>query len=156
MSGKQSAGEFDPRYWQWGVSDAGPRMLHAMIRVKDMEASLRFYTEGFGMTVFDRFDVPVRRVSGAYIGYGGFEQGGLIELTHKWDDADITPGSFHFAIGVPDMAAALQRLEAVGASLEMPAKILVPGGPQVVFIKDPNGYSVELIQTSRFQGTTTV
>jgi lactoylglutathione lyase len=149
VNGPGAAGDFDPRYWQWGQRDAGPRMLHAMIRVKDMEASLRFYVDGFCMRVLDRFDVPARRVSGAYIGYGTFEQGGLLELTQKWDDADITPGSFHFAIGVPDMAAAVTRLEAAGARVELTPRVLVPGGPQVAFIKELNGYSIELIQTCR-------
>ncbi|KQS05185.1 hypothetical protein ASG11_05295 [Sphingomonas sp. Leaf357] len=119
-----------------------------MIRVRDMEASLRFYVEGFGMTVFDRFDVPVRRVSGAYIGYGGFDRGGLLELTHKWDDSDIIPGTTHFAIGVPNMVVAIAALEAAGAKITMAPTILVVGGPAVAFITDPDGYPVELIQTN--------
>jgi lactoylglutathione lyase len=149
MEGPSATSDFDPRYWQWGQGDRAPRMLHTMIRVTDMEASLRFYTEGFGMTVLDRFDVPSRRVSGAYIGYAGFEAGGALELTHKWDEADITPGSFHFAIGVPDMAVALERLKAAGAAVDMEPRILVPGGPAVAFVRDPNGYPIELIQTCR-------
>jgi lactoylglutathione lyase len=140
--------EFDPRYWQWGTADPAPRLLHTMIRVRDMEVSLRFYVDGFGMTVFDRFDVPVRRVSGAYIGYGGFDRGGLLELTHKWDDLDIVPGTTHFAIGVPDVAAAIASLERAGAKITMPPTILVAGGPAVAFIADPDGYPVELIQTN--------
>jgi len=141
--------EFDPQYWQWGTQDRAPRFLHAMIRVSDLDAALRFYTEGFGMKVLGRFDVPVRRVSAAYIGYAGYDEGGLLELTHKWDGVEIVPGSFHFAIGVPEMEATLARLESAGAEVEMAPTVLVPGGPLVAFIKDPDGYSVELIQSRR-------
>jgi lactoylglutathione lyase len=141
--------EFDPQYWQWGVQDRAPRLLHAMIRVTDLEAALRFYIDGFGMKVLGRFDVPSRRASAAYIGYASYDDGGLLELVHKWDDETVVPGSFHVAIGVPDMPAALSRLEAAGATVEMAPAILVPGGPMVAFIRDPDGYSVELIQTRR-------
>lgn len=140
--------EFDPRYWQWGTADPAPRLLHTMIRVRNMEVSLRFYVEGFGMTVFDRFDVPVRRVSGAYIGYAGFGRGGLLELTHKWDDSEIISGTTHFAIGVPDMGAAIMALKAAGAKITMAPTVLMAGGPAVAFIADPDGYPVELIQTN--------
>ena len=140
---------FDPQYWNWGVANAAPRFLHAMIRVRDLERSLRFYTEGFGMKILDRFDVPVRRVSAAYIGFGSYDEGGLLELTHKWDSPDVTLGSFHVAIGVPQMEEALDRLLLAGAEVEMKPTILVPGGPKVAFVKDPDGYSVELIQTRR-------
>ncbi|HEX7759179.1 MAG TPA: VOC family protein [Caulobacteraceae bacterium] len=141
--------EFDPRYWQWGTQDPGPRLLHTMIRVTNLEASLAFYTVGFGMKVLDRFDVPLRRVSAAYIGYADYDAGGLLELTHKWDDLEIVPGSFHFAIGVPDMEGVLVRLTAAGAEIDLKPTVLVPGGPLVAFVKDPDGYSVELIQTRR-------
>ena len=142
--------DFDPQYWNWGAADADPRMLHTMIRVSDLDASLRFYIGGFGMTLLNRFDVPSRRVSAAYLGYGGYEQGGLIELTSKWEETEIIPGSFHFAIGTPDIGAMLERLTAAGARVDMAPTALVPGGPQVAFIIDPDGYSVELIQTSRY------
>jgi lactoylglutathione lyase len=140
---------FDPQYWQWGAGDPGPRFLHAMIRVSDLDTALRFYTDGFGMRVLGRFDVPLRRVSAAYIGYAGYDEGGLLELTHKWDGVEIVPGSFHFAIGVPQMDATLARLEAAGAVVELAPTVLVTGGPLVAFIKDLDGYSVELIQTRR-------
>lgn len=145
----QATAAFAPQYWNWGADARAPRMLHTMIRVRDLDASLHFYLEGFGMELFGRFDVPVRRVSAAYIGYGGYEQGGLLELTHKWDEMEIVAGSFHFAIGVPDMTVALATLETLGAEVETPPRILMPGGPAVAFIKDPDGYSIELIQTCR-------
>lgn len=144
---------FDPRMWVWGVEETQPRLLHTMIRVNDWDASLRFYLEGLGMKVImNRFDVEARRVSAMFIGFGDFHQGGALELTRQWDQTGpYTHGTSygHVSVGVPDIAAMVARLEGMGAEVTQRPTVLKPGGPEVAFVKDPDGFDIELIQTAR-------
>jgi lactoylglutathione lyase len=152
MSTATPAADFDPR-WAWGTDDSKPRFLHAMIRVKDFDAALRFYTEGLGMKqLSNRFDVEARRVSAIYLGFEDFAAGGGLELVQRWDvDGPYTHGTGygHIAIGVPDMEGMIARLEAMGAEITLRPTRLLEGAPLVAFFKDLDGYSVELIQTRR-------
>lgn len=149
VMGEATAKDFDT--WLWGRDGTAPRFLHTMIRVKDFDASLRFYLEGLGMRVLDRFDVESRRASAVYIGYNDYAAGGLVELTSYWDEPPQPGGApnFHIAIGVPDVPAMVEKLEALGAEVSLRPKVLMEGGPEVAFVKDPDGYSVELIQTRK-------
>jgi lactoylglutathione lyase len=122
-----------------------------MIRVTDIEKSAKFYTEGFGMKVLDRFDVESRRVSAMYVGFDGYAAGGVVELVQAWDrPANMThPEGYahHFAIGVPDVPAMIAKLESLGGEVSLKPTIMKPGAPAAAFVKDPDGYSIELIQT---------
>ena len=147
-----SVDAFDPKLWVWGARDESPRFLHTMIRVKDFEASMRFYVDGLGMTVLDRFDVPVRRSTGVFLGFADYAAGGLLELAQNWDaEGPYSHGTGygHIAIGVPDIMAMVAKLEAMGSEITLRPKVLLAGGPHVAFAKDPDGYSVELIETRR-------
>jgi len=147
------AAAFDPALWVWGTDDRVPRVLHTMIRVSDLDRSLAFYRDALGMHPFgERFDVPARRVTAQFIGYGDYREGGALELVKAWDQrAAHTHGSGfgHVAIGVPDMAATVARLEARAVTFTLQPSALLPGSPQVAFIEDPDGYAIELIQTHR-------
>jgi lactoylglutathione lyase len=121
-----------------------------MIRVNDFDVALRFYVDGLGMKVLDRFDIESRRVTLLFIGYGGYAEGGLLELTRGWDaDGPYSHGTGygHISIGVPDIAAMVAKLEAMGVEITSRPKALMAGGPSVAFVKDPDGYEIELIQT---------
>jgi lactoylglutathione lyase len=136
----------------WGENADKPRFLHTMIRVKEFEPSLRFYLDGLGMKVLDRFDVNVSRVTLMFIGFDGYSAGGCVELVHPWDDEGPythASGHTHISVGVPDVMAMLAKLQGMGVEVTRPPTVLIPGGPQVAFVKDPNGYPVELIQTRR-------
>lgn len=138
--------------WLWGANVAEPRILHTMIRVADFEASVRFYVEGFGMKVLDRFSVESRGAAAIYIGFNDYRSGGVLELVqHRGDKTPYTHGTGygHFAVGVADVPAMVARLEAMGAEVDLRPKVLMDGGPQVAFVKDPDGYLIELIQTQR-------
>jgi lactoylglutathione lyase len=150
MTSDTGAAEMD--LWCWGADATKPRFLHTMIRVKEFDASLRFYLDGLGMKVLDRFDVKVNRVTAMFIGFDGYAAGGCIELVHPWDDEGPythAKGHTHISIGVPSLSAMLAKLEPMGVEVIRPPKVLIPGGPAVAFVKDPNGYQVELIQTNR-------
>ena len=151
MTDPASATRYNPDLWYWGTADRKPRMLHTMLRVRDLDASLRFYIDVLGMKqLSDRFDVPARRVSAVFIGFESFAAGGCLELVHSWDQAGPhTHGSGygHVSIGAPDIEGMSARLEQVGVEFTLKPTALLEGGPKVAFIKDPDGYAIELLQT---------
>lgn len=143
---------FDPALWVWGVDETQPRFLHTMIRVREFEPALRFYIDGLGMKVLTRFSVERRRVDAMFIGYADYAHGGLLELVRLWDhEGPHTHGSGygHISVGVPDVEAVVSKLTAMGAELVTPPTVLISGGPIVAFVKDFDGYAIELIQTCR-------
>jgi lactoylglutathione lyase len=153
MPMNNATAKFNPDLWVWGTHDKKPRFLHTMIRVKDFDAEFRFYVEGLGMKPLgDRFDVEVRRVTGIFIGFDDYAAGGCVELVQNWDaDRPYSHGTGygHISIGVPDVPAMVTKLETMGAEVTLRPTVLIEGGPHVAFVKDPEGYSVELIQTRR-------
>lgn len=148
---ESEANDFNRDFWVWGEDEIKPRLLHAMIRVKDFEESLRFYVDTLGMKVLDKFDVEVRRATGLFIGYGNYRESALLELTQKWDVDEYEHGDAfgHVAIGVPDLPGMVQRIEEAGYEVTDQPKVLMTGGPMVAFAKDPDGFAVELIQIQR-------
>lgn len=151
MSTQAATEDFVPEYWQWGHDADKPRVLHTMVRIKDADASIRFYCEGLGMKVLDRHDFEHASFSIIFLAYEGYEQGGAIELTYNWGkDDDYTHGSGygHVAIGVPDIHATVKRLEEMGYECPTQPKRMVPGAPHLAFAKDPDGYMIELIETN--------
>ena len=142
--------KLDESLWVWGTSATEPRLLHTMVRVRDLDRSLKFYCDGLGMRVLSRFDSEQGRFSLRFLSFTDFASGPAIELTHNWDQAeDYTHGSGygHIAIGVPDIHAACKRLAEAGGTVTTPPKHMVPGAPALAFVKDPDGYPIELIQT---------
>jgi len=142
--------KLDESLWVWGSEATEKRLLHTMIRVRDLDRSLKFYCEGLGMRVLSAFDSEQGRFSLRFVSFTDFGSGPAIELTHNWDKTgDYTHGSGygHIAIGVPDIHAACRKLEAAGGTVTTQPKHMVPGAPALAFVKDPDGYSIELIQT---------
>lgn len=139
--------------WVWGEDARTPRLLHSMFRVRDVDASLRFYCDGLGMTLLDRYDFEAGRFSILFLSYAGYRDGpAALELTYNWDTEDnYTHGSGygHIAIGVPDVPAMWARLADFGGIQGTPPKTLMPGAPQLAFVTDPDGYAIELIQICR-------
>lgn len=142
--------EIDERYWSWGTAASRPRILHVMLRVSDLDRSLHFYCSGLGMKVLDLHDFEAGRFTLAFLSYGGYDDGPAIELTHNWDSETAYShgtGYGHVAIGVPNIDAMCDRLAEHGAEVTVAPKQMVAGAPKLAFLKDPDGYMVELIQT---------
>ena len=140
---------------EWEVIKAAkPRIRHTMLRVKNLEISIDFYTRLFGMTVFRRRDVEGGKYSVAFLGYGDENNDPAIELTYNWghdDGYDIGNGYGHIAIGVPDIYGLCDSLEREGVEIPRPAGPLKHGGPNasvIAFVKDPDGYLIELGERS--------
>lgn len=126
--------------------------LHVMLRVRDLEKSLDFYTRQLGMTLVSRKDYPSGRFTLAFVGYGAdMRDGPMIELTHNWDQAEpyaLGTGFGHLALGVRDIYGVCARLKEAGVSIPRPPGPMIHGGPEIAFIEDPDGYKIELIQRS--------
>lgn len=124
--------------------------LHTMLRVHDLDASLRFYGALLGMKELRRRDVPEGRYTLVFLGYASNAEGQAeLELTHNWDQAEpYTQGTGfgHLAVGVDDVAAACERVRAGGGRVTREAGPVKFGTTVIAFVEDPDGYKVELIE----------
>ena len=131
------------------MSETDFRMLHTMIRVKDLDKSIDFYTRLLGMKLLRRMDFPEGKFTLAFVGYGSEDSQAVIELTHNWDqDApyDLGNGYGHVALGVPDIYGTCDGLRAAGAAIAREPGPMKHGKTVIAFIDDPDGYKIELIE----------
>ena len=148
----EKAVDFETTRWIWGSDITERRLLHILLRVQDLDRSIDFYRDGLGMKVFDRANIGPARVTVAVVGFGDYASGGLIELSCPWDnDKPYTHGTGydHFSIGVGDINAAVKQAVEAGAELVTPPTGYLGKGPLISFVKDPDGYRIEFIQTIR-------
>jgi lactoylglutathione lyase len=126
------------------------RILHTMIRVVDLDKSIDFYTQIFGMQLLRRKDFPEGKFTLAFVGYGDEKDNTVIELTHNWETTSYELGNAfgHIAIAVDDAYKACDEITAKGGNVVRPAGPMKHGGSVIAFVKDPDGYMIELIQTS--------
>ena len=125
------------------------RLLHTMIRVKDLDKSIDFYTRHLGMKLLRRKDYPSGEFTLAFVGYGDEEDNAVIELTHNWGQEtpyDLGSGFGHLAVGVPDIYGTCEALSKEGVKIPRPPGPMKHGGSVIAFIEDPDGYKVELIE----------
>ena len=131
------------------VEPGKARFLHTMIRVRDLDASLRFYTELLGMKLLRKRDYPTGKFTLAFVGYGEETDSTVVELTHNWDQKEpyaLGSAFGHLAIGVPDVYKTCEALGAAGVKIPRPAGPMAHGGSVIAFIEDPDGYRIELVQ----------
>ena len=125
------------------------RLLHTMIRVLDLDKSIDFYTRLLGMKVLRNQDYPSGEFTLVFVGYGDENDETVIELTHNWGQKEpyaLGEGFGHLAIGVPDIYATCERLEAEGVKIPRPPGPMKHGGSVIAFVDDPDGYKIELIE----------
>ncbi|MCG8612866.1 MAG: lactoylglutathione lyase [Pseudomonadales bacterium] len=123
------------------------RLLHTMLRVTDLEKSIDFYQNVFGMSLLRRKDYPEGRFTLAFMGYGSEAENTVIEFTHNWDTNAYDLGSAygHIAIEVEDVYAACDKIKALGGNVVREAGPMKHGTTILAFVKDPDGYMVELL-----------
>jgi lactoylglutathione lyase len=125
------------------------RMLHTMLRVRDLEKSLKFFCDGLGMRLLRKQDYPEGKFTLAFVGYGGEDDHTVLELTYNWDQDkpyDIGNAYGHVAIGVPDIYKTCEELEKNGVKIVRPPGPMKHGTTVIAFLEDPDGYKVELIE----------
>ena len=126
------------------------RMLHTMLRVGDLERSIRFYTEVLGMQLLRRKDYPSGRFTLAFVGYGDERDNTVLELTHNWDTEEyaLGDGYGHIALGLDDIYSACNAIAEKGGRVVREPGPMKHGTTVIAFVDDPDGYKVELIQLS--------
>ncbi len=123
------------------------KFLHTMIRVGDLEKSVKFYTEVLGLKFHRKKDYPEGKFTLAFLGYGGDTEP-FLELTHNWDTEsyDLGNGYGHMAFGVEDIYKTCEKIEELGGKVTRPPGPMKHGTTVIAFIEDPDSYKVELIE----------
>ncbi len=124
------------------------RLLHTMLRVTDLEKSIAFYTHVLGMKELRRSENEEYRYTLAFIGYGDEKNTTVLELTYNWDQSSYSLGDAygHIAIEFEDIYKACDEIKAAGGNISREPGPVKGGTTQIAFVKDPDGYAIELIQ----------
>jgi lactoylglutathione lyase len=124
------------------------RILHTMLRVGELERSLRFYTEVLGMRLLRTTDRPEQKYTLAFVGYGAESEHAVLELTYNYGVGkyDLGTGYGHIALEVPDAAAACAAVRSKGGNVTREAGPVKGGSTVIAFVEDPDGYKIELIE----------
>ncbi|NLD01216.1 MAG: lactoylglutathione lyase [Gammaproteobacteria bacterium] len=127
------------------------RLLHTMLRVGDLDASIAFYTEVLGMQLLRRRDYPEGKFTLAFVGYGDEASNSVIELTHNWDvkQYDLGDGYGHIALEVADVYQACDGIRARGGKITREPGPMQHGSSILAFVEDPDGYKIELLSPKR-------
>jgi lactoylglutathione lyase len=124
------------------------QLLHTMLRVGNLEESLKFYTEVLGMKLLRQKDYPDGKFTLAFVGYGDESDTTVLELTYNWGVAEYNLGDAygHIAIGVDDIYGTCEAIKARGGKVIREPGPMKHGSTVIAFVQDPDGYKVELIQ----------
>jgi lactoylglutathione lyase len=122
-----------------------------MLRVGDLDRSIRFYTEVLGMRLLRRSENPSQKYTLAFVGYRDESEESALELTYNWgvDSYEIGTAFGHVAIEVADAAAACADVRARGGNVTREAGPVKGGTTVIAFVQDPDGYKIELIERKR-------
>ena len=124
------------------------RILHTMLRVGDLDRSVKFYTEVLGMKLLRTTDRPEQKYSLAFVGYEGEDRTAVLELTYNYgvDSYDLGAGFGHIAIEIPDAKKACDAVRAKGGAVTREAGPVLGGSTVIAFVQDPDGYKIEFIE----------
>jgi lactoylglutathione lyase len=119
-----------------------------MLRVGDLERSVKFYTEILGMKLLRTTDRPEQKYSLAFVGYDSEERSAVLELTYNYgvDRYELGSAYGHVAIEVPDAAKACDAVKRNGGKVTREAGPVKGGTTVIAFVEDPDGYKIEFIE----------
>ncbi|MBD2693184.1 lactoylglutathione lyase [Anabaena catenula] len=126
------------------------RLLHTMLRVGNLEESLKFYCELLGMKLLRRKDYPGGEFTLAFVGYAEESEQAVIELTYNWgvEKYELGTAYGHIALGVDDIYSTCEEIKNRGGKVVREPGPMKHGATVIAFIEDPDGYKIELIQLS--------
>lgn len=126
------------------------RILHTMLRVGNMERSVKFYTDVLGMKLLRTTDRPEQKYSLAFVGYDDEKRAAVLELTYNYgvERYELGTAFGHVAIGVPDVKQACDKVRTNGGRVTREPGPVKGGTSVIAFVEDPDGYKIEFIQTS--------
>jgi len=124
-----------------------------MIRTGNLDRSIDFYTNVLGMKLLRKKDYPEGKFTLAFVGYGDELTNTAIELTHNWavDSYEMGNGFGHIAIEVDDVYAACEDIKQRGGTVTREAGPMKGGTTIIAFVRDPDGYMIELIGNKSLQ-----
>jgi lactoylglutathione lyase len=122
--------------------------LHTMIRVNNLEESIKFYRDVLGMKLNKQKEYPEGKFTLVFLGYDEIDKAPQVELTYNWgvDRYELGSAFGHLAIGVKDIYAFCDEAKKNGVKVVREPAEMKFGGSVIAFIEDPNGYKIELIQ----------
>ena len=125
------------------------KYLHTMIRVNNLDESVKFYSDYLGMNVISTQDYPAGEFTLVFLSYGNSKQDPCIELTYNYGKHAYNLGDAfgHIALGTEDIYKTCEELKAKGVKVIREPGPMKHGKSLIAFIEDPNGYKIELIQT---------
>jgi lactoylglutathione lyase len=124
------------------------RILHTMLRVGDLDRSVRFYTDVLGMKLLRTTDRPDQKYSLAFVGYDAEDRQAVIELTYNYgvERYDLGAGYGHIAIEVSDAKDTCEKVRTRGGKVTREAGPVKGGSTVIAFVEDPDGYKIEFIE----------
>ena len=127
------------------------RLLHTMLRVGDLQRSIKFYTEVLGMKLLRTTDRPEQKYSLAFVGYDDEKRASVLELTYNYgvERYDLGGGFGHVAIAVPDVKQACDKVRAAGGKVTREPGPVKGGTSVIAFVEVPDGYKIEFIEGKR-------
>ncbi len=124
------------------------QMLHTMLRVRDLDKSIDFYTKFLGMTLLRKREVPEAKYTNVFVGYGPEDTHAVLELTYNWEqdeDYEIGTAYGHIALGVRGIYDICDKLEDAGVNIPRKPGPVKHGTTHIAFIEDPDGYKIEIV-----------
>ncbi len=125
------------------------KYLHTMIRVKNLDSSIRFYQDVLGMNLISKDDYPEGKFTLAFLSYGNTKSDPCIELTFNWgrESYELGDAFGHIAFSTNDIYKTCEQVKALGGKIAREPGPMKHGTTIIAFLEDPNGYKIELIQS---------
>lgn len=123
------------------------RILHTMLRVGNLERSIKFYTEVLGMRLLRQSNNEQYKYTLAFLGYADESESAVLELTYNWgvESYELGTAYGHIAIGVDDIYATVEAVRQAGGKVTREAGPILGGKTVIAFVEDPDGYKIEFI-----------
>ncbi|MCW9699533.1 lactoylglutathione lyase [Avibacterium sp. 20-129] len=129
------------------------RILHTMLRVGDLDRSIKFYQDVLGMRLLRTSENPEYKYTLAFLGYSDEETSSVLELTYNWGVNEYELGNAygHIAIGVDDIYATCEAVRQAGGKVTREPGPVKGGKTVIAFVEDPDGYKIEFIENKNAQ-----